>query len=144
MNVSQALKKKAKLINDIKEKWVIIATSNSIIVGNPRKYDLHAVWEELNSLMGELVELKTKIHLANGSVYHKIFRLSELKTTLQFMKSLNVNEGFSDTSRYGGDKCEFEVVIDVVEKGEIIKHINLEIDKLQDELDLHNAVTQID
>jgi hypothetical protein len=144
MNVAQALKRKARLLKEINDKWNIIRNHNSIISGNRRKYDIKIELDTVEKLIGELVELKTKIHLANGPVYSKIFLLSELKTQLRNFEGINTTEGTVDTARYGISSTTFyEVEIDEIYKNGLVKELSIKIDELQDELDYHNATTQI-
>jgi len=144
MNVAQALKKKARLLKSINDKWTIIKSHNSIISGNPRKYNIKSELSSVEILIQELVELKTKIHLANAPVYDKIFLLSELKTQLKNVEYINTAEGTVDAGRYGTPSTVFyEVEIDEIYKNELLKSLTTKIDELQDELDYHNATTQI-
>lgn len=144
MNVAQALKKKARLLKEINDKWDIIRSNNSIISGNPRKFDIRKELEEVSKLVDELVELKAKIHLANSKVYSKIFLMSELKTTLRNVEGIPTTEGTVDTGRFGSTSNVFyEVDFDEISKRNLIKKLSEEIDGLQDELDYHNATTQI-
>jgi hypothetical protein len=144
MNVAQALKRKARLLKEINDKWNTIRNHNSIISGNRRKYDIKIELDAVEKLIGELVELKTKIHLANGPMYSKIFLLSELKTQLRNFEGINTTEGTVDTGRYGTPSTTFyEVEIDEIHKNGLVKELSNKIDELQDELDYHNATTQI-
>jgi hypothetical protein len=144
MNVAQALKRKARLLKEINDKWNIIRNHNSIISGNRRKYDIKIELDAVEKLIGELVELKTKIHLANAPVYDKIFLLSELKTQLKNVEYINTAEGTVDAGRYGTPSTVFyEVEIDEIYKNTLVKELSEKIDELQDELDYHNATTQI-
>jgi hypothetical protein len=144
MNVAQALKKKARLLKSINDKWTIIKSHNSIISGNPRKYNIKSELSSVEILIQELVELKTKIHLANAPVYDKIFLLSELKTQLKNVEYIDTAEGTVDAGRYGTPSTVFyEVEIDEIYKNELLKSLTTKIDELQDELDYHNATTQI-
>ena len=144
MNVAQALKRKARLLKEINDKWNIIRNHNSIISGNRRKYDIKSELGSVEILIQELVELKTKIHLANAPVYDKIFLLSELKTQLRNLEGMNTAEGTVDTGRYGTPSTTFyEVEIDEIYKNGLINQLTTKIDKLQDELDYHNATTGI-
>lgn len=144
MNVVQALKRKARLLKEINDKWNIIRNHNSIISGNPRKYDIKVELDNVEKMMLELVELKTKIHLANGPVYDKIFLLSELKTHMRNLEGISTLEGTIDSGRYGTPSTTFyEVEVDEILKSEMVKELNTKIDNLQDELDYHNATTKI-
>jgi hypothetical protein len=144
MNVSQALKKKARLVKEINDKWLIVKNNNSIISGNQKKFDISNELELIEQLTNELVELKTKIHLANGPVYSKIFLMSELKSALKNVESINTTEGIMDNGRYGTPSTTFYVAdMDEIAKRKYIKALGYKIDSLQDELDYHNATTVI-
>lgn len=144
MNVAQALKKKARLIKEINDKWLIIKNNNSIISGNLKKFDISNELGLIEQLTNELVELKTKIHLANAPVYSKIFLMSELKSMLKNVEGINTTEGIMDNGRYGTPSTTFYVAdMDEIAKRKYIKDLSDKIDSLQDELDYHNATTQI-
>lgn len=144
MNVAQALKRKARLIKEINDKWLIIKNNNSIISGNLKKFDISNELGLIEQLTNELVELKTKIHLANEPVYSKIFLMSELKSMLKNVEGINTTEGIMDNGRYGTPSTTFYVAdMDEIAKRKYIKDLSDKIDTLQDELDYHNATTQI-
>jgi ribosomal protein L29 len=87
MNVKKALKEKNRLVKEIQELYARLSQYNSVEVGNVRPYSPKDMLEQINEKSNELVELKTKIHKANTPVYDKIFRLSELKSTIARLKS---------------------------------------------------------
>jgi hypothetical protein len=142
MNIKQALKFKNKLTAQIKSLYEIAKDNNSIEQGNPRRYSIIGVLNEANELTKELVDLKAKIHKANQPVYHKIFLMSELKGRVKQLKAISCEEG-KVTERYGSIQSVKEVEIDIVQKNEMIQNLELHIELLQDELDMHNATTQI-
>jgi hypothetical protein len=144
MNIKQSLKYKKKLASKINEEFNKMSRYNSVESGVKRVYSPReslAKWKELTN---ELIELKTKIHLANAKVYEKIFRMSELKSQLSALKGMDCTEGkFSD--RYGMRENPIvkEAEIGLLEKDQMIAEMELEIEKLQEELDEHNATTTI-
>lgn len=145
MNVKQGLKKKNLLVKELQELYGRLAQYNSIEVGNVRPYSPKEMLEQINQKSNELVELKTKIHKANTPVYDKIFRLSELKSTITRLKSLDCTEGVS-TDYYSRNRENPPVKtseISVVERDELIKSMEGEIEDLQDSLDNHNQNTEI-
>jgi hypothetical protein len=144
MNIKQALKYKKKLASKINEEFNKMSRYNSVESGVNRVYSPReslAKWKELTN---ELIELKTKIHLANAKVYEKIFRMSELKSQLSSLKGMDCTEG-KFTDRYGmGNNPIIKVTeIGLLEKDQMIAEMELEIEKLQEELDEHNATTTI-
>ncbi len=145
MNVKQGLKKKNTLVKEIQELYGRLAQYNSIEVGNFRAYSPKDTLEQINQKSNELVELKTKIHKANTPVYDKIFRLSELKSTITRLKSLDCTEGVSNDyySRNRENPPVKTAEISVVERDEMVKFMEGQIEDLQDILDSHNQNTEI-
>jgi hypothetical protein len=145
MNVKQGLKKKNTLVKEIQELYGRLAQYNSVEVGNTRPYSAVETIDQINQKSNELVELKTKIHKANTPVYDKIFRLSELKSTIARLKSLDCTEGVSNDyySRNRENPPVKTSEISVVERDKMVKDLEIQIEEIQDFLDSHNQITQI-
>jgi hypothetical protein len=145
MNIKKALKEKNRLVKDIQDLHTKLATYNSVEVGNVRPYSAKESMELLNQKSNELVELKTKIHKANGPVYQHIFRLSELKSMITRIKNLDCNEGI--VQDYYSRNRETPVVkqteISIVERDNMVKEMEDDIEVIQDILDNHNQITEI-
>lgn len=142
MNVKQALKAKNKLVADLKAQYEILKKYNSIEEGNPRRYSMKDTLDKITNLSNELVELKARIHTANQPVYHQIFALSELKGMVKELRKVPTEEG-KVNERYGSVVSVKEVELNVVAIDGIVKVLEEKIEQLQDELDVHNATTQI-
>jgi len=143
MNVKKALKEKNKLAKQIEEAYREASQYNSIQEGNVRKYDPISKLKEADDLTAKLVELKTKTHKANMPVYDKIFLMAELKGKVSQLRRINTTEG-KFMSRYASTVATVHTtVIDIVELNTRIKAVEEQIEKLQDELDVHNATTNI-
>lgn len=146
MKVKQALKYKKKLASKMNQEFSKVQMYNSVEEGSTRVYDVKESMQNWLKMSEELVELKTKLHLANGPVYGKIFRMSELKSQLSNLKSLDCVEGkYSDRySRMGGETPIIKTAqIGILEKDQMILSIEEEIERIQEELDEHNATTSI-
>ena len=146
MKVKQALKYKKKLASKMNQEFSKVQMYNSVEEGSTRVYDVKESMQNWLRMSEELVELKTKLHLANGLVYGKIFRMSELKSQLSNLKSLDCVEGkYSDRySRMGGETPIIKTAqIGILEKDQMILSIEEEIERIQEELDEHNATTSI-
>jgi hypothetical protein len=145
MNIKQALKKKNRLVKEILDLHTKVATYNSVEVGNVRPYSAKESMELLNQKSNELVELKTNIHRANDLVYQHIFRLSELKSMIARIKNLDCNEGIVQDyySRNRETPAVKETEISIVERDEMVKHMENQIEEIQDNLDYHNQITEI-
>jgi hypothetical protein len=146
MTIKQALKYKKKLASKMNEEFSKLSKYNSVEVGTNRVYNPKESMRKWFEMTNELIELKTKIHLANSVVYGKIFRMSELKSQLSSLKQLDCTEGkYSD--RYGrisGDAPIIkEATIGLLERDTMIASMEEEIEKIQEELDIHNANTSI-
>lgn len=145
MNIKKALKEKNRLVKEIQDSHARLATYNSVEVGNVRAYSAKELMEKINQLSNELVELKTKIHKANTPVYDKIFRLSELKSTISRLKSLDCTEGVSADyySRNRENPPVKTAEVSVVDRDDMVKFMEEQIEDLQDILDNHNQNTEI-
>ena len=142
MNVKQALKQKNKLVTEMKAAYAILQKYNSIEEGNPRRYSMTNTLEKIKTLQAELVDLKTKIHKANQPVYDKIFALAELKGMIKELKKVSTEEG-KVNERYGSVVSVKEVELNVTDIDAAIAVLESQIEGLQNELDIHNATTQI-
>ncbi len=142
MNVKQALKQKNKLVTDLKAQYEILKKYNSIEEGNPRRYSMNDTLDKITNLSNELVELKAKIHKANQPVYDKIFALAELKGLVKELKKVPTEEG-KINERYGSVVSVKEVELNVVDIQNKVDILSVRIEELQNELDIHNANTQI-
>lgn len=145
MNIRQALKEKNKLVKEIQDLYVRISQYNSVEVGAHRPYSPKQLMEIVNVKSNELVDLKTKIHIANAPVYDKIFRLSELKSTITRIKNLDCTEGVSNDyySRNRENPPVKTAEISIIERDEMVRFMEEQIETIQDILDTHNQNTQI-
>jgi hypothetical protein len=142
MNVKQALKVKNKLVTDLKTQFEILKKYNSIEEGNPRRYSMVDTLDKITTLSNELVELKAQIHRANQPVYDKIFALAELKGLVKELKKVPTEEG-KINERYGSVVSVKEVELNVVDIQNKVNILTTKIEEIQNELDIHNANTNI-
>lgn len=143
MTISQALKEKNKKVSKLGKLWDRFHQSNSRVEGSEISYNATDLWADINVETGELVELKTRIHVASSPVRSDIFALSELKSTAQRLRSLNTQKGMT-ISRYGNEApvtmvCDF----DTVWKDANIEALENSIEELQERLDQFNHTTSI-
>jgi len=142
MNVSQALKQKNKLIVELKKQYQIAQKFNSQEEGNIRRYSVQNALDRAVELTMELTDLKTKIHLANAPVYDKIFRMAELKNRIKELRKIPTDEGKTET-RFSSVASVKEVEINIAQLDEMVQTLEVRIEEIQAELDVHNATTQI-
>lgn len=142
ITLHQALKKKNKLVAELKALYAIIENQNSLEESAPRHYIIKDVLAEINTKINELVELKTKIHIANTPKYSEIFLISELKGFIKQLKAMPVAEG-KVSGHYGQQSETKTVELNVVDKNKLVDELQETIEKLQDSLDVFNVKTNI-
>lgn len=144
MNIKQALKEKNKLAKKVTDLMDRTNRNNSMDEGAVRSYDPKESLNQALQMVDDLVNLKTKMHMANAEVYDKIFRMSEYKSLVKYLKALNCSQGTIVTSRYGDSTArQMTTVISEVERDSLVEKYETLIDNLQTELDTHNATTHI-
>jgi len=144
MNIKKALKTKNKLVKIANEHYQKVSQYNSMEEGASRPYSAKEMLNNWIEATNELVDLKTKIHMANAPVYGKIFRLAELKSMVSKLNSVNCEEGKSSRGRWNSDDgLIMTAEISIIERDTMVKNLESEIERLQDELDAHNATTEI-
>lgn len=151
MNLKQALKKKNKLVQEMSEQLSRAQIYNSYLEGQSPTYSGKTAFNEYIKINDELIELKTKIHLAKdykiylvAPMYSKIFRLSELKSRIDNIRRIRTNDG--EQSQVVGDKIiktPYINEVSMLDRDNIIKTYENEIELIQDELDEFNVKTII-
>ena len=143
MTIKQALKEKNRLIKAIEDEFKKVYAYNSIDEGNVRPYSTVDALSNIMTLEEGLIDLKTQIHRANIGVYDKIFRLSELKSLAKKLNQIDCSEG-KVSDRYSRTEPSIKTAeLSIVERDVRVKSIEEEIERLQEELDTHNATTSI-
>ena len=142
MNIKQALKAKNKLVAEIKELSMLLHNNNSMEESATRRFDVNKLVEQIQETAKDLVSLKARIHRGNVSVFEKIFMMAELKGQVKELKKLSTEEG-KISSRYSGTVETKSVVLTALDVRNMIKDLESQIEKIQDELDVHNATTTI-
>ena len=140
MNITKALKLKKKLIKQADAVYNRFSKYNSVDVTAETPYDALAAYQEWIDLTNQIIDLKTKIHLANAPVYGKIFRMSELKSLISQLKRVSTTSG---KVRGYGEEVVMVAAMTLVTRDSLINQFETEIDTLQDELEAHNALTKI-
>jgi uncharacterized protein (DUF342 family) len=143
MNLTKALKQKKKLVKQADEMFVRFSKYNSQPVGFVG-YDPAVAYESWLSLTNELVDLKTKIHIANGPIASKIFRLGELKNLISRLRNVETKSGSFKEYRYSdAEAIEYVAFLSLFEKDELIQVWEAELETLQEEIEAFNAITKI-
>jgi len=97
---------------------------------------------DLEQSVNNLIKIKIAIFIASTPMREHILKLSELKSRIFFLQTIDTKEG--KISNYGDDPVEYIVVYDKIwVKNKILK-CEEEIDNIQEELDTFNHKTEID
>jgi hypothetical protein len=143
MNIKQALKLKNKLVKENAEYFSRVGSYNSVEEGTTRPYNPTEMLAKFNEGVKQLVDLKTRIHRANAPVYDKIFKLAELKSMVTKLRSLNCSEGKTSRGWRESEPVTMVAEIGILQRDDMVKALEAQIEELQDELDTHNSTTQI-
>jgi len=116
MTIKQALKEKNRLIKAIEDEFKKVYAYNSIDEGNVRPY---STVDSLSNIMTELKSLAKKLN------------------------QIDCSEG-KVSDRYSRTEPSIKTAeLSIVERDVRVKSIEEEIERLQEELDTHNATTSI-
>lgn len=140
MKLSKALKHKKKLIKQIDEMYLRFSKYNSTEKNVEASYDPEEAYLKWCALVQELVELKTKIHIANVPIMGKIFAMAEYKTQIHKLKSISTKQGMV---RSYDSSIEYVAFMNEVDKDSVIKAFENRIETLQEEIEEFNAITKI-
>ena len=143
ISIAQALKEKQRLAGEIACLWQLFLNENSCLATHKRKIDVKQTLQTIEHYTAKLVELKTKISLANqGEHLGNMQRLDAVRK--QHAK-------IAETS--GSEDPEFDRRDNVIERTAVFsegrletmkQQLRQEADALQDKIDAHNAKVQID
>ncbi len=148
MNITKALKVKNAILRKLIQKRTIFARENSRInTENDNDINFSLLSNEINKLVADLIDIKTKIAKANVNIYEKIIHMAELKTEIVYLKELNVTSGtiFQNVG-YNNPPIEKKYVAFINEKDRdaLLEKLQSLIETIQDDIDLYNATTNID
>lgn len=133
-----------------------IANLNKLIMGNnshqdgvgrfdvSNRFDVAKLLVDRAQAVEKLIAIKTALSNANVAIYEKIARMAELKAEIALYRALNTTEGVQSVG-YGNEAKHIRIVatINAAQVEDIVKACTLVIEKLQDEIDYFNSVTEI-
>ena len=141
MNLTKALKHKKKLVKQADDMYVRFSKFNS----NQKDsvgYDPEQAYNEWVRLTNDLINLKTKIHIANAGIADKIFKLGELKSMATKLRSIDTKEGIVK-DRYSDVTIEYVAYMNLFDRDTRVKELEAQIETLQEEIEAYNALTMI-
>lgn len=153
MNIAKALKEKNRITGRIAKLQGQIYKYNRYNEGKNPDFDSRDLLKSLQEEWAHLINLKTKIALANVGIAEKLIRLSEAKAELKFWTSFiccGPKEETTEDIDYNYVTKESQVKTKVVisnipsiEVANNVERVQKLVETLQDEIDDFNATTQI-
>jgi hypothetical protein len=141
MNLTKALKHKKKLVKQADDMYIRFSKFNS----NQKDsvgYDPEQAYNEWVRLTNDLINLKTKIHIANAGIADKIFKLGELKSMATKLRGIDTKEGIVK-DRYSDVTIEYVAYMNLFGRDTRVKELEEQIETLQEEIEAYNALTMI-
>lgn len=150
MNIRKALQVKNKSAGDIAKKFEKIVKHNVYNQkdGHVVAYDTKKLLAEVISDTRNLAVLKSKIAISNVKIQLNIHLIAELKGIITKLISIPVDER-DHSNLYAYTTANIQepkqiVQISEVEVSELVKSLEDEIIKLQDEIEHHNSTVTIE
>jgi hypothetical protein len=145
MNIPKGLKLKNSLVGQNATTIATFQKENVQLNDNVSKFDVPALYEEYKIRSAQIIELKTRIAIANGPIWHNIFEMAELKGRITMLRQINTREG-KFQERGFGEAAITNVYLPHMNAKQVqdeIQAAEARIQVLQDEVDEFNHVTQI-
>lgn len=147
MTLAKLLKEKNLLVARIAELKARIQRENVTEGDNVSKYENKKIYAELLQAIDNLVLTKTLISQLNIKVVDKIYRMGELKGQIQFLRSINTQEGNVTQRGWNEDKPFVLVYTSQIDRLFVdaeIERFTEAINDLQEELDVYNHSAKIE
>lgn len=152
MNIAKALKEKNRIAGRIKKLQTQMEKYNRQQSGIDSDFNAADIFKALQEEWAHLINLKSKIALANVGISDKLVRLSEAKAELVFWVGFDRyagkhNEPVAQRKVVNGQYEDFFITFDsYITSKEVQDHVDRVqklIEDLQDEVDSYNATTSI-
>lgn len=147
MKIAKALKIKNRLAGELNRIKGLIERENSQLLENFNENKVKELAESFYNTKADLIQLKAKIQMKTAPIAEKLIAIAEAKDEMSFFQSLDTRDGESivNITRYGAEpkKVVYKAYYTQDDVDAKIVEIQAQIDKLQDEIDEHNATTSI-
>lgn len=142
MTLRKALQKKNILAGKIAELRTLIKSKNSYLEGTAANQMVNtlAVYAEMHSLVGNLVELKSAITRANIDLYPLLAELEESKGMIGYLSSIPAKEEVENVG-YGEREIKRTWKCHMTEPRirELRAQYQTRVEKIQEDIDEYNA-----
>jgi len=147
ITLRKALALKNILAKKVSETQNKVRTSNVSQENNKSSFDAKVESDVLGQLINNLISLKTLIQEANVPIYGKMAQMAELKSLVQFWRTVPTDNREYTTERVYGTqditKIKINQVFDAAGIDKTVNDLEEQIGTLQEEVDAHNALTKI-
>jgi len=140
--IAKALKEKNKIVNKINVLSSKIKEHNCEIEGSTQIYNVKDLLENLVKEKSNLVILKAAIFEANAPIYKDILTLSEYKSHLKFLNSIEIQEGIK-RDRYSEKEFKYKSQLTSIERDKLVEEYQNKVDELQEKIDVFNHTNYI-
>lgn len=147
MSIARALKEKNRVAARLGVIRNRISSENSMESNIKRTFDINKLIDDEKSLYTQLNAIKTAIAKANIEIADKLIEMSELRSKIDWLRTVPTREGtFQESVRYGESPITRTYTailtgIDIIRETEAMQ---ARIDAIQDEIDEFNATKHID
>ena len=142
ISLAKLLKTKSRLASLMSRTAQEVVKFNSVVRGTPTT-DVRKVLDRHTEQMNAMIVLKNTRHVANQQIVPLLNRLAELKSRLSWMQGVSTVDGPVPSYRTT-EPVMYVAVLKKEDMAKIVREHEIEIDKLQDEIDTYNALTQVE
>jgi ABC-type branched-subunit amino acid transport system substrate-binding protein len=153
MNIAKALKEKNRIAGKISKLQSQLEKYNrQQVTSDAPDFDPEVIFKELQEEWAHLINLKTKIAIANLGVAERLIKLTEAKAELQYWNRFVSYAGKREETveqrkvvngQYADIQVPYMSYITSKETQGHIDRVQKLIEDLQDEIDTYNGVTNI-
>jgi hypothetical protein len=144
ISLAKALKLKNRLAGRLAKLDGDLENYNSVPAGSDQP-DIKSIYAERSKMIAHLVELKVAINAANQPIQRTIFQLGELKSLVALLTKMSTKHG-TIVESYHGAEIQYVAQFRKVDVDREVRRLEVEIDRIQDQLDTfnHNTLIGID
>jgi hypothetical protein len=143
MNLVKALKTKNRLVQRLSEAQSNVHKWNSFREDLEPDYKADEELDRVVSISENLAVLKAGIQFANGPISLKLQQLAEMKARVSFLGRIDTKSG-PHKDRYDQEEPDnYRCIVDRPTLDKSIRLLEDDIDKVQDQVEKHNAKTKI-
>lgn len=146
ISLARALKFKKRIESRLHRLEKDIIGHNSIMKDAEREVDVKERYKEHQGVTEMLIRLRVAIWKASLPIQPKILAINELKSRVAMLGRMNTNHGLIQQNHWrqpDAPPVEYQAEFRKADVDRMVSESERKIDELQDEIDRHNANTNI-